>query len=402
MFSARTKSVLLAAIAATCCSAAAKAQVLFDRKIDAVAVVPAEGGPRGLLVYQVILMWHVEVGQTTSTLPLATEAVLMVNGVQRSAVSLGVAINGGTSVCGDFAGCQGSCGSWSAGAVGGTLLCVTEGPCIPDCQSCHCQTPPIQTPFPPEPFDPGDEITVILRPAPGGLPEQNPAPDVRTVVLEDGKPVFWDRRIDSVELVPTPGGGPDQFDVKVMWGFGGNFGRQDVNLTPIIEVLVNGQLAGFVNPCGNWLVAPGGNSGCLACDGSDCGIPSGPCSNIEMRCGLIENNQGQAFCGCRSTSAPNTIPGVILRPLQDRIIVRLRPAPGGLPTLPGFEDDDEEELPQGCAADFDGDGVVGAADLAILLGLWGNPGVADISGNGTVGAEDLALLLGQWGVCFPV
>lgn len=54
-----------------------------------------------------------------------------------------------------------------------------------------------------------------------------------------------------------------------------------------------------------------------------------------------------------------------------------------------------------CPADFDGDGTVGASDLASLLGAWGpNPGhPADFDGDGTVGAADLAQLLGSWGDC---
>lgn len=46
--------------------------------------------------------------------------------------------------------------------------------------------------------------------------------------------------------------------------------------------------------------------------------------------------------------------------------------------------------------DVDGDGIVGAADLAILLGQWGGKGSADIDGDGVVGAADLAILLGAW------
>ncbi len=58
-----------------------------------------------------------------------------------------------------------------------------------------------------------------------------------------------------------------------------------------------------------------------------------------------------------------------------------------------------------CPADFDGDGFVGAADLAVLLGSWGPvlPGSpADLNGNATVDAADLALLLGAWGACDDV
>ncbi len=52
-----------------------------------------------------------------------------------------------------------------------------------------------------------------------------------------------------------------------------------------------------------------------------------------------------------------------------------------------------------CPADLDGNGSVGASDLAVLLGAWGQGGPADLDGNGTVGASDLAFLLGAWGGC---
>ncbi len=49
--------------------------------------------------------------------------------------------------------------------------------------------------------------------------------------------------------------------------------------------------------------------------------------------------------------------------------------------------------------DLDGDGVVGASDIAILLGDWGPcPTLPpDLSGDGTVDSTDLALFLGAWG-----
>jgi len=56
----------------------------------------------------------------------------------------------------------------------------------------------------------------------------------------------------------------------------------------------------------------------------------------------------------------------------------------------------------GSPADLNGDGVVNAADLAMLLGGWGvvdpcPPTVpADLSGDCAVNAADLALLLGDW------
>jgi|GEM_PF-2663480 len=52
-----------------------------------------------------------------------------------------------------------------------------------------------------------------------------------------------------------------------------------------------------------------------------------------------------------------------------------------------------------CPTDLTGDGTVGAGDLAILIGNWGQVGVpGDFDGDG-VDAGDLALLIGTWGNC---
>ncbi|MSR41008.1 MAG: choice-of-anchor B family protein [Phycisphaerales bacterium] len=47
--------------------------------------------------------------------------------------------------------------------------------------------------------------------------------------------------------------------------------------------------------------------------------------------------------------------------------------------------------------DLNGDGVVNAADLTIMLNAWGSSNAAaDINGNGVVGAEDISMLLNGW------
>ncbi len=54
--------------------------------------------------------------------------------------------------------------------------------------------------------------------------------------------------------------------------------------------------------------------------------------------------------------------------------------------------------PNGVPGDLDCDGVVGPADLAILLGAWGREGTrADLDGSGIVDGEDLGVLLAAWG-----
>jgi hypothetical protein len=56
---------------------------------------------------------------------------------------------------------------------------------------------------------------------------------------------------------------------------------------------------------------------------------------------------------------------------------------------------------RGLVADLDGDGVVGFADLLMLLAAWGDCGPdecpADLDGSGDVGFSDLLVLLAAWG-----
>ncbi|MBX3354627.1 MAG: hypothetical protein KF724_02890 [Phycisphaeraceae bacterium] len=47
-------------------------------------------------------------------------------------------------------------------------------------------------------------------------------------------------------------------------------------------------------------------------------------------------------------------------------------------------------------ADIDGNGLVDGADLAMLLGNWGNFGVGDLNFDGVVDGQDLSILLGNW------
>jgi len=52
-----------------------------------------------------------------------------------------------------------------------------------------------------------------------------------------------------------------------------------------------------------------------------------------------------------------------------------------------------------CAPDFNGDRVVDARDLALLLTNWSGTGEADLDGDAVVATSDLALLLTAWGPC---
>lgn len=89
--------------------------------------------------------------------------------------------------------------------------------------------------------------------------------------------------------------------------------------------------------------------------------------------------------------------GIDLATLQLEWIrfVRVRGASvsGQSPEVDAFAD----VSPEGAIEDLNGDGVVGAADLAMLLGAWGTRGnAADFDGDGSTGATDLARLLSVW------
>ncbi|MCP4835000.1 MAG: hypothetical protein GY895_09585, partial [Phycisphaera sp.] len=67
------------------------------------------------------------------------------------------------------------------------------------------------------------------------------------------------------------------------------------------------------------------------------------------------------------------------------------------------EDTDENGVPDGCetcVGDVNGDGIVNAGDLGLLIAAWGTADpTADINGDGTVDAGDLGLLIAAWGLC---
>ncbi|MCH2137032.1 MAG: hypothetical protein MK101_10710 [Phycisphaerales bacterium] len=62
---------------------------------------------------------------------------------------------------------------------------------------------------------------------------------------------------------------------------------------------------------------------------------------------------------------------------------------------------DSTPPPPVCTGDFNGDDMVGATDLLVLLAVWGDCDGCDqdISGDGMVGADDLLALLSAWGQC---
>jgi hypothetical protein len=189
--------------------------------------------------------------------------------------------------------------------------------CLPDLGgTCGCRAP-ITSVLPAEPLTPGDEIMVLLRPAPGALPETDPSDDIGLVELGT-----WNRRIISVSSSP---GTPGHVDLQVTWA---------------IDLLGDSTLP--VELGGRFLIESGGTpqpgnttdqDECLIWDlGSGGASVSGMQVTLECDAGV-----------CSTPAMITPIPDVPEPPVGP-IGVIIRPTPGALPELPGFPGDDEVEI----------------------------------------------------------
>jgi hypothetical protein len=119
------------------------------------------------------------------------------------------------------------------------------------------------------------------------------------------------------------------------------------------------------------------------------GIFSGACDALAF---VACNDDGAGCAGFTSSVTFNTVCG-------ETYYISLGAFANGTTGTGTLTVTQTGTCPPACPADLDGDGSVGAADLAILLGQWGGPGTADFNASGTVDAADLATLLGEWGPC---
>ncbi|MCA9286012.1 MAG: hypothetical protein KDA22_12385 [Phycisphaerales bacterium] len=377
----------------------AQGSPILNRRIGEVAVLPS---PTGGWNFQVL--WTVEANGTSAGANQGTTiAVFVGSGAEVPVATATVAVNLDFTdgLCG-ITGCTGGCGGGFIDGVFNTMLCLEDPPCPAGNCDCTCRFPWITSNIPGIDLSPGDEITVILYPASGAMPENDESDDARTFVF-DGEPRFWNVGLGPAQKEPVAGS--DLFNIVGSWEIGERGIQGMAELTPIIQLVVNGSVQAQYDACsGNpWILAPGnacpGGGGCSS---DECATGSCAGSNVVLHCKLAKCLEGAIQC-CICTSDPQffVIPNVLLLP-NDEVKLVLMPAPGALPTLPGFEDDDSVPVDPPCAADLDGDGQVNGSDLGIMLGAWGTPGPGDLNDDGTVDGSDLGLLLGAWGDCFPV
>jgi hypothetical protein len=343
----------------------------WNRKTEGVSVLPA---PVAGSFFDITYFASITASDLTGPIDLSTELEIQVNGTPVHTETHSITANPPTA--GDCSG----------------LPCGDE--------PCYCTPPPVVCECGPVvissvatvPATAGDEIIVLLRPAPGAVPETDQSDDQHTLPFP-GEPVFWNRRIASVEIVPAPVEAlPDSFfdiiiDICDQARYQGN-----TNLTASLELRIDGVEYGS-QPVSfgdlNWSYCDASCTGPCVNDGAG---PVGSCQ---------ENPQDPGDCACELDPVQFGFLAVPLDP-GDEIVVILRPAPGALPELPGFGDDDEQTRPV-CPWDCgDGDFVVGVVDFLELLAQWGQPGASCDFDGGGVGITDFLKMLGQWGPCFPM
>lgn len=321
----------LTALSTLTLAASASAQTAWNREAEGIAILPnATGG------------WNIHAyasASSASTAPvdISTTALLALNGTTMDSWVLDIT-GGGSS-----GGCASACGSGQSCvclegvfcACGTIIFCIDGVGCVPAGAS----------------LQPEDEIMVLLRPAPGALPDEQTDDDL-LIAHFDGGQRFWNRRVASAEAVE---GAHSFFDINYVIEFEGN----------AADSSKLGTLVQLIDP-----------SGAVLAEHTATGDP------------------GQ--------QAQGTFPHVPLPP-EGGLTVVLRPAPGALPELPGFDEDDEQEVDRLCPEDVSGDGFIDVQDLLAVLAAWNTDDEdADINDDGIVDVQDLLAVLARWGVCEPV
>ena len=120
--------------------------------------------------FRIGLSWSFAVSPASAPRNLSTALDLYVNGTRIQSTLVDVIVGSGSTFCGSPP-CNGSCGSALINGQNAAMLCYVDGP--PPSDDCDCgqwiTTDVDDSCY----LEPGDEIMVLLRPAPGSVPEEN-------------------------------------------------------------------------------------------------------------------------------------------------------------------------------------------------------------------------------------
>jgi hypothetical protein len=263
---------------------------------------------------------------TSAPSDVSTEVEVRVNGGTVGTGVVPVSVTSTTPSSCVPAACGGSCGGGTFDGASGVMGCRPDG-----AAACECASPELEFALPMVPLQPGDEIMVLLRPAPGALPDADPSDDIG--ILSFGS---WNRTLESFDVEPDPAGPGSiiraNFHVQLF----------EQNSLPLpMDTRITFEQNG--SPVGDEIMvilmpAPGAQPFCApaACGAGVCGQADVNGVGNDMFCDPVE-------CDCRLQGLSLQIPTPTPVPPGDEITVILRPAPGALPELPGFGDD---ELPR--------------------------------------------------------
>jgi hypothetical protein len=302
----------------------AAGQAPANRAAQRIAVLPNAGS-----MHHVFAVWTFDVQPTSAPLDLSTVVALAINGTVVEELTAQIAVDGGSGLGCDTPPCGGGgCGSATLNGGAAALLCYPDGPCTPTFCDCDCGYW-ITSQFGDQELSPGDEIMVILRPAPGALPEDDQSDD-RTATTFHDQPIGWNRGVDAIQLTEVS---PGMYDVAVDgragWEAQPGFAYLDLS----VELWVGGSLQATQG-------VPVEVEGILdqTCFENGCGANCGNINGVPRTC----DPYLWWDCGCVGGWL-TLFPGVPIQP-GDEIMVLLRPAPGALPELPGTNEDDRLTL----------------------------------------------------------
>ncbi len=345
----------------------------WNRRVRSIVPQHTAGAPDSF--FDIFVDWTIDLaGATSAPSELGVELELSINGVPLATQTHEDCVIWEIS---DAGGGQADC-TVSADSCGTLVHNGESATAHIDSPFGTCSLSPMTAVFPAVELQPEDEIMVLLRPAPGTLPEPDDQDDVGILIFGS-----WNRRLVSVDVEPSAAGGPDTYDVSAEVVLEMHSGSSNVMLPLGIDTEPYAgdpccEEACCCPPCSCTEEGCGGGGSfdsffdIFIDAGEDRFIVDPVCDGTcDTTCGQvcqINNPEMMAMtcdpddCICRSEPFVLTWEAIPVDPGGELVII-LKPVPGALPELPGFPDDEETiPVPRICddlsdCADLDDDGV---------------------------------------------
>jgi hypothetical protein len=303
--------------------------------------------------YDVTVEWRIALeGDSSSPVEIGTSIDLSIGGVPQATVDAEECLIWDLDPGGDCAVSPSGtvCGSAIISGKTVELVCGEDGG--------GCTTPILTATIADVALTVADEVSILLRPAPGAEPDSVANDD------DDGWLTFgsWNRKLLSLDIVPTPGAGPGIFDVTAHVVF-------EIDGSSSVPLNLGIDLEPFADPCCKEACCCPGCS--TECGGNGCvdyvpylgdvileipaaGEPADVCpaGNCTGACAMMTISTGSSAllcdtedCICRSDVFTPTWTGLRFNPGEEITLI-IRPTPGALPELPGPDDSGTAIVPE--------------------------------------------------------